>query len=157
GIDITSDGRFAIFGDTSTAVVVEVSDISSGKLKPTVVYKSNAAISSSNILLSPDESVLYIANTQGDRVSAAFFDKSTGKLSGGCTSGFIRGYSSEWLYLGGLALSSTTGNGGGVYVAEFGAPGTIGLVQFKSAGGKCTMRETNLSPRVDLNSAGLLS
>ena len=38
GIDITQDGHFAIFGDTSVFTVVEVSDISSGKLTPTVVY-----------------------------------------------------------------------------------------------------------------------
>ncbi len=54
-IDITQDGHFAIFGDTSTAMVVEVSDVSSGKLTKTVVYQSAAGISSSNILLSPDE------------------------------------------------------------------------------------------------------
>src|SRR5262249_46943490 len=34
-IDITSDGHFAIFGDTSTGLSIEVSDISSGKLKKT--------------------------------------------------------------------------------------------------------------------------
>ncbi|MGH9499069.1 MAG: hypothetical protein ACRD3L_07980 [Terriglobales bacterium] len=156
-IDITQDGRFAIFGDTSTGIVIEVSDISSGKLTGTVVYKSAASISSSNILLSPDETVLYISNTQGDQVSAAFFDKNTGRITPGCVSGFIRGYSSQWSYLAGLAQAFTAGNGGGVYVAEFGAPGTIGLVQLKVAGGGCSMKETNLSPRVDQNSAGLLS
>ncbi len=45
----------AIFGDTSTQIVVEVSDISSGKLTPTVVYTSKAGINSSNVMLSPDE------------------------------------------------------------------------------------------------------
>lgn len=45
-IDITSDGHFAIFGDTATAVVVEVSDISSGQLTPTVVYTSKSSINS---------------------------------------------------------------------------------------------------------------
>jgi 6-phosphogluconolactonase (cycloisomerase 2 family) len=157
GIDITQDGRFAIFGDTSTAVVVEVSDISSGKLTKTVVFKSPASISSSNILLSPDESMLYISNTQGDQVSAAFFDKNNGKLTAGCTSTFIRGYSSHWSYLAGLALASDTGNGGGVYVSEFGNPGTIGLVQVKASSGKCLLKEAAHSPRSDANSAGLLS
>ena len=156
-IDITQDGHFAIFGDTSTAMVVEVSDISSGKLTKTIVYQSVAAISSSNILLSPDETLLYISNTQGDRVSAAFFNKNTGQITAGCTSNFMRGYSSNWSYLGGLAQPSTAGNGGGVYVAEFGAPATIGLVQFSSSGGKCFMREGPHSPRVDVVSPGLLS
>ncbi len=81
-IDITSDGHYAIFGDTSTSEVVEVSDISSGKLSKTVLHKTVASISSSNIMLSPDETLLYVVNTQGDSVRALFFDKTTGKLSG---------------------------------------------------------------------------
>jgi hypothetical protein len=44
-VDITSDGHFAIFGDTSTSQVIEVSDISSAKLTKPVVYKSKASIS----------------------------------------------------------------------------------------------------------------
>ncbi len=86
-IDITSDGHFAIFGDTSTSQVVEVSDISSGKLTKTVMHKTNASISSSNIMLSPDETLLYVINTQGDTVSAIFFDKTTGNLSAGALPG----------------------------------------------------------------------
>lgn len=156
-IDITQDGHFAIFGDTSTSLVVEVSDISSGKLTPTVVYKTGFSISSSNILLSPDETMLYISDTQGDRVSAAFFDKNTGTLSAGCASNLLKGYSSHWSYLGGLALASTTGNGGGVYVAEFGDPGTIAMIEVNASGGKCYMKEATHSPKMDPNSAGLLS
>src|SRR5450432_859827 len=45
-IDITSDVHYALFGDTSTSVSVEVSDISSGKLTKTKVFKS--AMSSSS-------------------------------------------------------------------------------------------------------------
>ena len=80
-IDITSDGHYAIFGDTSTQVSIEVSDISSGKLTKTKTYQSLASISSSNIILSPDETVLYAINTQGDTVSAFSFDKATGIVS----------------------------------------------------------------------------
>jgi 6-phosphogluconolactonase (cycloisomerase 2 family) len=156
-IDITQDGHYALFGDTSTSLVVEVSDISSGKLTPTKVNQTAMGISSSNLMLSPDETVLYISDTQGDRISAAFFDKNTGQLSGGCASNLIRGYSSQWAYLGGLALESTTGNGGGVYAAEFGSPGTIAMIQVNSSGGKCSMKESPHSPRVDLSSPGLLS
>lgn len=154
---ITQDGHYAIFGDTSTAADVEVSDISSGKLTKTVVYDSGASISSSNILLSPDETMLYVSDTQGDRVSAAFFDKNTGKLRPGCTSNLLNGYSSNWSYLGNLALASGTGTGGGVYVAEYGAPASIAMIQLNSAGGKCTMKEAPGSPIADPNSLGLLS
>ena len=157
GIDITSDGHFAIFGDTATSTVVEVSDISSGKLAPTVVYRLGKAQSSSNIVLSPDETLLYISNTQGDKITAAFFDKSTGKLSKGCSSGFLKGYVDNWSYLSGLALEKNTGTGGVVYVAEFGALSSIAMVKVKSAGGKCTLKETQNSPVSDPNSPGLLS
>jgi hypothetical protein len=156
-IDITEDGHFALFGDTSTATVVEVSDISSGKLTQTIVNQNAFGISSSNIMLSPDETMLYISGTQGDRVLAAFFDKNTGQLSGGCTSNLVKGYSLRWSYLGGLALESTTGNGGGVYVAEFGAPSPIAMVQVNSSGGKCGMKESSHSPVLDPNSPGLFS
>jgi len=157
GIDITQDAHFAIFGDTSTSMLVEVSDISSGKLTPTVVYKSTASINSSNVMLSPDESLLYISNTQGDQISAAFFDKTTGKLTQGCSSGGIKGESSAWSYLASMAFPSTTGTGGGVYVAEFGVPSSIAEVEVSSANGKCTMAEAPGSPVSDPNSPGLLS
>jgi hypothetical protein len=156
-IDITQDGHYAIFGDTSTAAVLEVSDISSGKLATTSVFQTAVVVSSSNILLSPDETLLYVADTQGDRVSAAFFDKTTGKLSNGCTSNILKGYSAHWSYIGGLALASTTGNGGGVYAAEFGAPSTIAMIQLNASSGKCTLKEAGHSPKLDANSGGLLS
>ena len=156
-VDITQDGHYAIFGDTSPFTVVEVSDVSSGNLTPTVVYRLGDGINSSNILLSPDETLLYISNNQGDTVTAAFFDKSTGKLSKGCTSNALKGYVKDWSYLGALALEETTGTGGVVYVAEFGAPSSIAEIAVTSAGGKCTLTESPKSPVADPNSPGLLS
>jgi 6-phosphogluconolactonase (cycloisomerase 2 family) len=157
-IDITSDGHFAIFGDTSTAASVEVSDISSGKLTKTKVYQTSMAISSSNIMLSPDETVLYVVNTQGGTVSAVFFDKSTGQFSGGgCKSPRLIGLSQSWSYLAGLALISETGNGGGLYVAEFGGTSSIAMVALTTSGNKCSLQEVSGSPVADNNSHGLLS
>lgn len=156
-VDITSDGHFALFGDTSTSMVVEVSDISSGKLTPTRVYTSTARISSSNIILSPDESLLYVVNTQGDAVSAIFFNKKTGKLSPGCSSNRIKGESRKWSYLAGVALVSPTGNGSGVYVAQFGDPPGIATVALSSSVGKCSLREVPHSRVTDPHSPGLLS
>ena len=156
-VDITWDGHYAIFGDTSPRTVVEVSDISSGKLTPTVVYRLGSGINSSNILLSPDETLLYISNNQGDTITAAFFDKSTGRLSKGCTSNGLKGYVKDWSYLGALALEETTGTGGVVYVAEFGAPSSIAEIAVTSAGGKCTLTESPKSPVADPNSPGLIS
>jgi len=156
-IDITQDGHFAIFGDTSPFNVVEVSDISSGKLTPTVVYRLGVARNSSNILLSPDETLLYISNNQGGKVTAAFFDKNTGKLTKGCVSSYLKGFVTNWSYVGALAMQRTTGTGGLLYVAEFGAPSSIGVINVKSSGGKCTLTESSSSPVADPDSPGLLS
>jgi len=157
GVDITQDGHYAIFGDTSPFTVIEVSDISSGKLTPTVVYQLGRAINSSNILLSPDETLLYVSNNQSGTVTAAFFDKSTGKLTKGCISRPLRGFVADWSYLASLAFEQTTGTGEIVYVAEYGAPSSIGMVNVRSASGKCTLTESSHSPVSDPNSPGLLS
>lgn len=156
-IDITQDGHYAIFGDTSSAVSVEVSDLSSGQLTATKVYQTPTGINSSNIMLSPDETLLYAVNTQGDRLTAALFDKNTGMVSSGCSSGLIAGYSKNWSYLAGLALATNTGNGGEIYVAEFGSPSSIAMIQVTSAVGQCTLQEAANSPASDPNSPGLLS
>jgi 6-phosphogluconolactonase (cycloisomerase 2 family) len=155
-VEITQDGHYAIFGDTSTSTLVEVSDISSGKLKKTVSYTLGAGINSSNILLSPDETLLYIANTQGDALSAAFFNATTGKLTPGCISSSLKGYVANWSYLGSLSLQTNVGTGNVVYVAEFGTSG-IAMINVTSANGQCTLTEMATSPVADPNSAGLLS
>jgi 6-phosphogluconolactonase (cycloisomerase 2 family) len=157
GIDITRDGHYAIFGDVSTSMLIEVSDISSGKLTKTVAFKLGNAISSSNIMLSPDETLLYVSNTQDATITAAFFDKNTGKISKGCISGILNGYVMNWSYLGALALEKATGTGGVVYVAEYGATSSIGMINVKSVGGKCSLKESSKSPIADPNSPGLLS
>jgi len=157
GVDITQDGHYAIFGDTSPFTVVEVSDISSGKLTPTIVYRLGSAISSSNVLLSPDETLLYISNTQSGQITAAFFDKTNGTLTRGCASGFLKGFDTDWAYVGTLANENTQGTGGVIYAAEFGAPSSIGIVEVTSQGGKCRLKESSKSPVIDPQSPGLLS
>jgi 6-phosphogluconolactonase (cycloisomerase 2 family) len=159
-VEITQDGHYALFGDTSTSAVVEVSDISSGQLSKTVAYTLGSSIGSSNIMLSPDETILYISNNQGDQITAAWFNASTGSLTAGCTSGKLRDYGAEWSYLAGLALETTTATGGMVYVAEFGNPDStshIGMVQVSSVGGKCTLQEVSASPALEFSLGGLLS
>ncbi len=156
-IDITKDGHYAIFGDTSTSLSVEVSDISSGKLAKPTVYKSAASISSSNIILSPDETILYVVNTQGATVGALFFNATTGKLSAGCTSRPLAGLSQNWSYLGGVTLINQTGNGGGVYVAEFGTVSGIATVPLTLSGQTCSLQEATGSPTLDPNTPGVLS
>jgi hypothetical protein len=156
-VDITSDGHYAIFGDTSTSLSVEVSDLSSGSLLKTRVYQSPAGISSSNVLLSPDETLLYVTNTQGGSVTVMFFDHRTGKLAYGCTSSRLRGLSGRWSYLGELAPIAESGDGGGVYVAEFGSTSGVAMLKLALAGGSCSLVEASGSPFADPNSGGLLS
>jgi 6-phosphogluconolactonase (cycloisomerase 2 family) len=156
-VDISQDGHFAIFGDTASNTVVEVSDISSGKLTKTVSYTLSSTRNSSNVMLSPDETLLYISNSQGDSITAAGFNATTGALSGVCTSTPLRNYVTSFSYVASLALENTTGNGGVIYAAEFGTGSAIAMVQVGSSGGKCTLTELSTSPVPDTNSFWLLS
>lgn len=156
-VDITADGHFAIFGDTSTAAVVEVSDLSSGLLTKTIVYQSTDGINSSNIMLSPDETLLYVVGTQADRLGAAYFDKKTGRITPGCRSNYLNGYVQNYSYLAGLTLATNTGTGDEVYIAEFGSPSSIAEIRVTSLGGKCSLHEATSSPVSDPYSPGLLS
>ena len=157
GVDISRDGHFAIFGDVSVTTTVEVSDISSGRLTKTMVYHLGSSQNSSSVLLSPDETLLYISNNQGGKITAAFFDKAKGTLRKGCSSGFLRGFDTNWAYVGTLATETTSGTGGVVYAAEFGSPGSIAIVEVTSNGAKCRLKESLKSPVIDSQSPGLLS
>ncbi len=166
GIDITQDGRFAIFGDGSIRTVVEVSDISSGRLTATRVYNLGAGpastgpraalpgVGSSNVRLSPDESLLFIANNQSGSITAGFFNPATGTVSPGCNSPRLSGFYAPWYYLGSLVTENTSGNGGVLYVAEFGVPSSIGIFTVHSGSGTCSLAESTNSPAIDPNPSG---
>ncbi len=158
-VDITRDGHYAIFGGGSTAAAVEVSDISSGKLTPTAVYSLGSAWNSGSVRLSPDERVLYVSNSSGGRVTAAFFDKTTGKVRQGCTSSPLRGFFTKFTYAGAVATELVTGAGGLVYVPEFatGSKSYIGVLRFTSTGTGCTLTETANSPVAGSPASALLS
>jgi 6-phosphogluconolactonase (cycloisomerase 2 family) len=165
-VDITQDGHFAIFGDSAVPTTVEVSDISSGKLTRTVQYTVPAlaatvrgiGVNSGNVRLSPDESLLYIGNSQSGTVTAAFFDKNTGRVYGGCVSSTLRGFYNPWAYVGSLATRDPSGTGGVLYVAEWGFPtSSIGILKVDSNGSRCTLTESPASPALDFLSIGLLS
>jgi hypothetical protein len=161
-VDITQDGHFAIFGDAAVPTTVEVSDLSSGKLAPTVMYilgTANTAIgpgiNSATARLSPDESLIYIGNSQNGYVTAAFFNRNTGKVTGGCNSPQLANFYNPWAYVGSLQTRDTTGTGNVLYVAEFGS--SIGIVNVTSTGTACTLTESAASPVTDDLSPGLLS
>ena len=157
GIDITQDGHYAIFGDGAILTVVEVSDISSGRLAPTRFYNLGAsptAVSptavtpgnaSANVRLSPDESLLFISNNQSGNVTAGFFDATTGAITPGCTSRRLAGFYNPWFYLGSMATENTSGTGGVLYVAEFGRQSSIGILNINASGGSCSFAESSNS------------
>jgi len=151
GLDITSDGHYAIFGDASTVTTLEVSDISLGELTPTVAYDLGAAWNSGTVRLSPNETLIFVTNNSAGRLSAAFFDRATRKISPGCASAPLRGLYSSWSYAGAASLQLPTAQGGLVYIPEFGANGfsSIGIVELTSTGTTCRLNETANSPSVD--------
>jgi hypothetical protein len=157
GVDITADGHYAIFGDMSTTTTVEVSDVSCGKLTRTVLYDLGKAGNSNNVVLSPDETLLYIANTGSGQVSAAFFDKYTGRVSRGCTSHRLRGFDDTWTFLSSPATELNTGTGSVLYLAEFGLSSGIAVLNVTAGNGQCVLIEAPNSPVVDPDSTFLLS
>jgi len=146
GVDITQDGRYAIFGDLSTTTTIEVSDISSGKLTKTKLYDVATAGNAVSIYLSPDQTLLYIANTNVGKVTAAFFNATTGKVSRGCTSAKLRGFPDDWQFLTSPVTELNTGTGSVLYMAEYGPNAGIAIVNVSSGSGKCTLTEAAASP-----------
>jgi hypothetical protein len=146
GVDITADGHYAVFGGTNSPPLVEVSDISSGKLQPTVVYSNlGTGGGSEAIWLSPDESLLYLSNFSSNQVTATFFDATTGAVSFGCSSPTLKGNA----YEAGLATASTSGTGTTLFVAE--PEINIASVRVEDKFGVCSLAEAPHSPASDTN------
>lgn len=155
-VDITADGKYAIFGDipttTTSGSVVEVGTVATLKNGKTKVYGPiQTGFNSNFITLSPDESLLYIANNQGGTITAAHFSKTTGVVSTSksCMSAVLKNFNSAWFYVGGLTTENTqTGNGTAVYLAElgFGTGSGVGQVGVKTTASGCTMTESTNSP-----------
>jgi hypothetical protein len=172
GVDITADGHYAIFGDSAVNIMLEVSDISSGHLTTTVPYTLGgsasavgpsvrarlSAINSGAVRLSPDQSMIYVANNEIGSVTAAFFNAQTGTIGGGCNSPSLIGYYNPWAFTGSVATRDNTGNGGVLYVSEYGYNGSyLGVLTITSNGTLCALTETSGSGVQDLLSDGLLS
>jgi DNA-binding beta-propeller fold protein YncE len=167
GIDITSDGHYAIFGDAvNGTTTVEVSNISTGKLTATIVYGGRsggfgAGLNSNNVWLSPDESMLYVSNNNSGQVTGLFFNKTSGVITYGCTSSALKGFNSSWFDTTGLATALTSGTGKVLWVGEegngFAPPSSIGILSVASSNGSCTLTESANSPASDPSSPSLRS
>jgi len=165
GVDITQDGHYAIFGDAGQYVEVEVSDISSGKLTPTVEYGGPGgglgSGDSNAVRLSPNESLIYLSGGFTGQVAAAFFDKTKGTLSKGCVSKPLKGHAVHWVGTGVTVTEATSGTGKVLWVAEAGGgdglPSSIGIVKVSSNGSKCSLTESKNSPASDAKTTFLTS
>ncbi|MGO4883069.1 MAG: hypothetical protein ACLP59_19935 [Bryobacteraceae bacterium] len=108
-VDISQNGQFAIFGDDGSTTAIEISDISSGKLTPTVLHdKLGAGLNANDIMLSPNDDLLYVANTGPATITGLRFNQTTGTVSLSCISSTLNGTD---VVAEGLALYLTTGTG----------------------------------------------
>lgn len=152
GVDISRDGHWVVFGDADGwQSYIEISDISSGKLSTTVPYKVGTGVNSNNAVFSPDQRFIYVSNNFSLQVSAAFFDNTTGLVSGICSSEPLRGA----FETGGLATAPTKDGSGFIYVTEYETG--IGVLRAKSNGASCQVVELPGSPVPDNQSKTLRS
>lgn len=158
-VTMTVDARHAIFGGGSTSSAVAVANLSTGRLGPARLFHLGDAWNAGSVRLSPDERVLYVSNSSGGRVTAAFFDAARGTVRPGCVSDPLRGFYTRFTHIGGVATQLPSGAGGLLYVPEFDAGGgsAIGIVQFSMSPGGCTLREVSGSPVAAGPRAALLS
>jgi hypothetical protein len=160
GVDITKNGKWALFGDAASSPTVEVAPIhANGSLGPTVGYSGIGAGSNSNsVWLSPDETLVYVSNNSSGTIAAAPFNAATGVINtaSACTSAVLKNFGNPWFFLGGIATGSTATTGSPLYAAEFGNPSSIGIVRVKK-GPPCVLTETSTSPASDSSSPALLT
>jgi len=163
-VDISQNGQYAIFGDIGPYNQIEVSSLASGKLAKTVTYLMGVPYDAGAVRLSPDQHLLYIANSESGTIYAAFFNATTGVITRGCTSPVLSGFNSR-PWLGAIATRDTTGTGTVLYVAEYGRDyievnhgpsSAIAILNVTSTGTACTLKEATGSPQL-LSFPGSLS
>jgi hypothetical protein len=140
GVDISKNGQYAVFGDNGGPVAIEVSDISLGKLTPTVLYDNlGAGAWSTNVLLSPNDDLLYITDYDSNQVSAARFSETSGRVAAGCVSATVNGGNFPLS----LAMASTSGTGGVIYVTDAlsGFTPVVDMLSVGVVGKQCTLTE----------------
>ena len=177
GVDITQNGKFAVFGDNQpSGTEVEVAKIlTSGALSATVDYggPANASgvnlgpgVNSQNVWISPGlvsgKNYLYITNDYSNQVTTAKLSTAgiVSALSAtACTGTFTNPTTlnpGSWNFPAGLHTVTTTGSGAALVVAEFGSPSSVALLRIQNPSG-CT-KEITTSPYSDGNSnSGLFS
>jgi len=158
-VEISKNGQYAVFGDDGSTTAIEIAGISSGKLTPTVLYDNTlgAGLNATNIMLSPNDDLLYVANTGSATITGLRFNQNIGTVSYSCISDTLLGSS---VVADGLGLYSTTGTGSVLYVAEYDSQtnlSSVGVLTITDTGGTCTLAEASNSPIPSPNSYELSS
>ena len=126
GLDITCDGSTVYFGDAATHTEVETYRIiSNGKLEELGVFRNSKGSNSNNVMLSKDQSKLYVTNNQSNTITVLAvghngveFFESIAKLR------------SPGKFAAALAQSNT---GTQVYVSEARTQESIGVLTLKKS------------------------
>ncbi len=158
-VQVSSDGRFAIFGDNTTgAPQIEVYPINSDNSlgKERVYSNLGPGSNSSNILLSPDQRFLFVGNTSSGQVTTLNFNRKSGAVSYACISPVLNGFGANWATTEGMATETAKGAGGYLYLAEdaggLSANSSIGVLAIDQKTGCVT--EISGSPFPNVNSPG---
>ncbi|MGO9646743.1 MAG: hypothetical protein ACLPOO_01685 [Terriglobales bacterium] len=162
---ISSNGNWAIFGDfsSSNTTQLDVAAIgSNGVLAPTATYGGTGSlgpgVDTNGIQLSPNNKFIYVVDTESGQETTVSFSATSGVISypNPCLT-TLNGYNSEWFFASQVAVATTSGAGGGLYISEAFLNGDsyIALLQVNSTTG-CATEEPN-SPVVDTATPNLES
>lgn len=156
-VAISSNGKWAIFGDfsPSNATQLDVASIgSSGALAPTTTYGGTGSlgggIDTNGIQLSPDNRFIYVVDSYSGQETTVSFNATTGAITypNACLTN-LNGYNVNWVFASQPAVVANSGAGGGLYISEgfLTNDSYIALLKVNSTTG-CTMEAPN-SPFVD--------
>jgi hypothetical protein len=161
GVDITQDGKYAIFGDGAPSPQIGIFPIRNGRLGTETTFTNVGPGSGSyNVRLSPSEKFLYVANTLSRQVTTLNFSEKPLNLTfNGCIT-TMDNPNGDIQYVGGVATGSNlpgANAGRFLYVAEDAAStGYVGLLKIDSKTG-CTTEVPNSPFATGASGPGLLS
>jgi 6-phosphogluconolactonase (cycloisomerase 2 family) len=127
GVEVSCDGSTVYFGDAASNTQVEVFSLSAtGVLAEINNFTTNNGVNSNNVILSPDETKLYVSNTMSNQITTLSTSSGGGLAydSSVTLSGTL-----EWPL--GLAFGKS---GNRLLVSETNSPETIGVLKAQGDG-----------------------
>jgi hypothetical protein len=139
GVDITQDGKYAIFGDAvGTSTEIEIYPINAdGSLGKDNKFGGDgslgAGVDSSNVWLSPNEKFLFVTNNLSAQVTSLMFSEKPLGLS--YVNITTLKDASQIISTAEATTAASSGNGGYLYVSEYSSPNSfVALLQINSDG-----------------------